>query len=270
MFGSLSCAEKKDGETTFVSFVSSDMIEKTEFSSGAFVYGARVGGPERFGIELHSPIDRLELARGTWDFWAVVWEGATSMVGPNRCGHTIVKLTSDIADIEMNLSSTQCPALEFFGGTSAWYSGDTVFKKVNLYVCENAQYFSNASCTSCDTPNGLPYKSYKVIMHGYRNIGLVRDGDPLVSECLVAGSNQQSTEVSVPIGRKITYFDGIVNNIPVSIIGYKDSDKCEGSSVPYDFSVSLNNNPFNAAVSLRDACVDASADTATRIQLRRY
>jgi len=191
----VSCGGKKskklDTSATFQILVGA--VSDPNLSGGVMVYGRAADG-QNFAINVTSDSLSFPIPNGSWDFYAVGWDGATPLTGNIRCGDTSANLDGGDAVVSFTLSDANC-ANGNYGATT--YKTGNQFRPLRLVHCTDITGVVNGT-SDC---NGLisSTMSYQISYETFGEVG----GPPLEADCVDDAGNvggNTNTTLNLPTG----------------------------------------------------------------------
>lgn len=220
-------AKKGKSSTTIKLFTGNLLGTASHGYGGVMIWGHRMGvgdleGGDDIGFAIRDSLNEAEpliLPKGTWEFYAIAWEGngTGAMTGRNRCGYATQDLINDDETVGITLSTGACAeVLPVYNEriTEVSYLDDSnsypygTFRNLEVRSCNYIEEDANGvvtnlttvstDCTSSD-PNSNQgiMASYKVYIMGHR---FAEHGPHLglASRCINEGDS--SSGIRIPVG----------------------------------------------------------------------
>jgi len=210
-------------------------------NGGILVLGHRLDDAQSFMIGLPDPNFEkiLELDKGPWEFYAIGWEGDTSlggniqMTGVNRCGYVAVDMTQNDQDVVFDLNKANC-SIPIPGENDLVHDPNyfenfdpNLFRRIQVRSCLNIPTtLTSTSCTVGSGEEGLT-KSYRVEYPGVfeKFNQFFSTESSLTSKCINVPSQNI---LRLPVGSADGGF------IEPLLFAYQDVN-CQGPPIVYHF-----------------------------------
>ena len=242
----VSCSGKK-GKTNSSFKLTLGGITSSSFTGGLMLYGKMVvGGSSRFGKKVDATgTVQLELKNGTWEFFAIAWDGSGDMAltpatGVLRCGITTGVFSGGDAIVNLNLSNANCADSIFHKDLTkidtTSFAPNIAFPQTSFMTCDRDWVGAPAAYNSpnCDGNGFGAVDSYQVILPEYiddgAGINILNLG--LQSDCQATNPTNALATVSangatnnfnarIPLGRPgapfVTMVKGFLGSIDCGI-----------------------------------------------------
>lgn len=168
----VSCAGKK-GKTNSSFKLTLGGISSAYVSGGLMLYGKMLNGPSRFGKKVDaSGTVSLELNNGSWEFFAIAWDGASDMQVASvlRCGKAAGVFAGGDATVSLNLDNATCNDSIFHKDTAkidtTTFAPNVAFPQANIMTCDRNWVTAPTFYGSfnCDGVGFGAIDSYKVFL----------------------------------------------------------------------------------------------------------
>ena len=240
---SLASCSQGTGETSASLKVSMGAIAgaPASFPGGLMLYG--VSGDKAFGRVMGSDsIDEL-IPNGTWNFYAVGWDGPNAMEGKVFCGFVgNVNLNGDPVQVNLNATNANCNGNLFTPAVNVATNTNS-FPKIEIETCNTLSHVTGSGSVCDYDPLNLTPKnekgyaaSYKIYMKSFDKVGpnynlrpaeLVSDRCGKVNDTTSSGSlvnpGTNIHNVNIPIGTALTPFYSVVR-------AYLGTDDCDSTT----------------------------------------
>lgn len=144
LFVLVSCGKSESTQSVKLRIVSAAMFSQIPNAGGVIVVGRTLDDKNSFSKTIKSDSDIVDLPKGSWEFFAIAWEGNAgvtpnkNLTGAHRCAYSgIVKIDKDDVAVTFNMSQAAC-ALPISDGTyvadPAMMSGSQ-FKSITFTDC---------------------------------------------------------------------------------------------------------------------------------------
>ncbi len=206
-----SCAGKKGKKTaTHFSLLSARALSGIASEGGVMVYGKNLSNGDGLALPIRSDSDaNVQLSNGTWDFYAVIWEGSPShaaglkeLTGTHLCGFVgNVELKGGDISIPFNLNSANCAGSILKGEQASNNFSSNQFSPLNFRSCGAIPgTFSAGSDCGGAAPGDGGTLSLKISLLGYEEKGGVfLPQGALTSRCIEV-ADMDSSDIVTPLG----------------------------------------------------------------------
>ncbi len=210
LFTLISCGKSEGTKSVKLKIVSAAMFSSIPNAGGVLVVGRTLDDKNSFSKAISSDSDLIDLPKGTWEFFAIAWEGDANAIpnknltGAHRCGYSgIVNIDKEDMAVTFNMSQVGCSQAVSDGtfvADPALMVGNQ-FKSVNFVDCSIIPgSLSSGSCTSTDKGLG---RSMRIRYPDVMELNGVKKviGAGLVSRCIDESSYYGSySYLTLPIG----------------------------------------------------------------------
>jgi hypothetical protein len=212
------CGAKKEGitETNFVVSLGAIYSGNSSLSNnaGLIVMGRTLDDKNSFKKAIVNATDSISLPNGTWEFYAIVWEGDTNLAPPpifsgaQRCGYVPpITLSGGEQSIAIITSQTTCSVAISDGGrvASPNFLDESQFKPIELRSCEYfPSYLSESSCMSSEegASESIRIRFNDAIKENFSEIPLPTG----ISSACINKENFSETNLKLPVGFELDGF----------------------------------------------------------------
>lgn len=200
-----SCGKEANKNKTKIIFQTGAAVD---YPAGAIVYAQKQDSEEKLAINVASTPEIL-LANGNWNFYGVVWSGATGLDGTVSCALTSKNLQGGSTTVDLYLSQAAC-------NDSAYSPSSFLFNNqpfsLSLTSCHDLSTVLSGS-SLCTSGNAGVSASYLVSVLDYRGFGftgVTPQTNPLNSSCITASSLGIETNTGLLIPAGGTHFPFLV------------------------------------------------------------
>lgn len=212
-----SCGPKKSGPVTDAKVFIGAL---TGFSNSLMLYGGSIDADHSFARKILPGENEiaLELQEGTWNFYALYWDGAGAFSGNMSCYFGEQSVQGESMEINISLSQSACNNTVFF--PSSLDAQDT-FK---LQGCAALDDVTDES-SSCDGINMGHGQSYRLTFPQW-SLSKIEEAKGnatpgMVSNCITKGTD---STIKFPIGSMTTFFSPVIESF--------SNSTCTGNSNP--------------------------------------
>lgn len=210
LFMFVSCGKSGSTQSVKLKVVSGAMFSSIPNAGGVLVVGRTLDDQNSFSKSIQSDNDVIDLPKGTWEFFAIAWEGSNgvavnkNLTGVHRCAYSgLVKIDTEDTAVSFNMSQAACAQAVSDGSFVADPSMivGNQFKNINFVDCSIIPgTLSSGSCSSTDKGLG---KSLRIRYPDIVKINGERKiiGAGLVSRCIEESSYYSAYNfLNIPIG----------------------------------------------------------------------
>ena len=209
-------------------------------SGGAILFGKSAAG-ETFAQVVATSEENVELANGTWSFYALMWDNPNNKLsGTVYCAKPSSQtLSGTDATVSLNLTNADCTDSAYSNaGLYTDANSKIRFSDVYLEECDEIKATTSHTCGLGNRGSAL---SYKVVFNSYKKstAGAMSFGSgEIASSCIKAdrgdtGIISNALPINIPNGSPSL-------SIPVAIKMYPGNDECNDSDPKGSFVVNLD------------------------------
>lgn len=265
----VSCGKSESTQSVKLRIVSAAMFSEIPNAGGVLVVGRTLDDKNSFSKSITSDTDMIDLPKGTWEFFAIAWEGNAAvavnknLTGAHRCGYSgIVKIDKEDTAVTFTMSQAGCSQAVSDGTFVAdpIFMMNNQFKNFSFVDCSSVP--SSLDPSSCSSTNRGRSKSFRIRFPDVLEIDGVKKhlGGGLTSRCIEESSYYSLYNyLTLPVGTVNNGFAGFIiesfdgtsctGNILVSKYSHNQAGShhamvLENGSSPYLFFPHFN--PYNS------------------------